>query len=328
MSERPHDHQHETTGTGLPETCTKHDHGVTFGDILARFPEYTCRTCGKTLRHTKAIRVTIQVLFYLMLAGIIWLVDLFTPLDKRGAMNYVIDLGKALGVFVVYLIARLIIAKVGPVELAPEREVKPVDEEADAEADAIYREQMSAHDQEKQALMEMYKQYETAAQAESGAAEAETAASSADAGVAAASAGADATAGADAATGAVVATGTAAETAGAAGAAGVTATAGPLHKEETGCHKHVLKETWKNYLPGRRVYQCKNCDTQLNLSKKQGNIINGVFFIGFVLLVMRDTMNLSVSWGTLGIKVAILLVIVDIVQAIVIHTVPFREDAE
>ena len=60
------------------------------------------------------------------------------------------------------------------------------------------------------------------------------------------------------------------------------------------------------------------------MSKKQSNIVNGVFFAGFILLLLGDTMDLAVPWSQIILKTLILLVLVVIVQVVLLHVYPLE----
>ena len=62
----------------------------------------------------------------------------------------------------------------------------------------------------------------------------------------------------------------------------------------------------------------------MKMSKKQSNIVNGVFFAGFVIFLLGDTMDLSVPWRDIILKALILLVIVTIVQTIILYVYPLE----
>lgn len=270
----------------------RHRYGIPFAMLFARRPTYSCRSCGQTLKPAKVPGIINQVLFYALLAAVIFSTD-FSAVQKHTTQDLLIYLATVAGEVALYLLLKWLVARFGPLEAVAVQTPGAETLANEAEAREIYAAKMRALDAEKQALVDMYRQY----------------------------AGDEAADGADSADAAPAAAG--AEGAAASGASAPAGTARPAAEASADC-PHRMRERWQNYLPGKRVFYCRHCDHPMKLSKMQGNIINGVFFLGFVLMLMRDMMNLQVGWDVIGIKVAILLAIVAVVQAVIIHLYPLE----
>lgn len=272
----------KTTEPAEPHT---HQYGIPVSVLFSRRPTYSCRSCGATLKPAKVPDMINRILFYALLAAVIFSTD-FSAVQKHTTRDLLIYLAKIAGEVAVYLLMKWLVARFGPVEIVEAKAPTAQELANKAAAREVYEAKMRAVDAEKQALMDMYRQY---AGDEAGKGEPD------DAGAKNA-------------------------------AAAVSAESAAVPPAEVCSHK--MQERWQNYLPGKRVFYCRHCSHPMKLSKLQTNVVNGAFFLGFVLMLMRDMMNLQVGWDVIGIKVAILLGIVTAVQAVVIHLYPLEPMTE
>ncbi|HHX36468.1 MAG TPA: hypothetical protein GX717_00630 [Clostridiaceae bacterium] len=276
--------RNQTPPTGQKNNADhKHNYKITLAELFARRPTFQCLDCHKRLKPTRSMDIVNQVLFYIFLAFVIFTAD-FGPIAGRKTEDILLYVGKVAAAFIVYLLLRYVTARFGPIEEMEETEPTAEEIAAAEKQKEIYEQEMAAVNQEKQALMDMYRSYET-------------------------------TADPTAVDTPVQDVGPAGE-----GLAQAVAQDEPLDAE---C-KHEIKSDWKNFLPGRRVFYCKHCGHPLKMSKKQSNIVNGVFFAGFILLLLGDTMDLAVPWSQIILKTLILLVLVVIVQVVLLHVYPLE----
>ncbi len=146
------------------ENQHKYSYQLRPADVLSRQPVYLC-TDGKTkVRPVKGIRITIQIVFYLLLAGIIFTID-FTHQGGYTIREVLEKVGLWLGMFLIYVLIRWGLAKWGCVEPLPEKVISPEEARKAAEEAAHLSEQQKALEAEKAALRAMYQQYEAEAAA-------------------------------------------------------------------------------------------------------------------------------------------------------------------
>ncbi|MGI6546625.1 MAG: hypothetical protein ACOX2M_09480 [Fastidiosipilaceae bacterium] len=266
----------------LEQQDHKHEYKIEFAHLINRNPEYVCKKCGAKLRPVMGIRIVEKIAFYVMLAIILFSTDLGkSTTDQPQSNTTLIWLAKIVGGLLFYFVVRLILARFGHVEPIPEPIAVKVELTEEQKAEKIAQEEELNKRQEeisteKQALVDLYKQYETDRPEEDVSAPSET------------------------------------------------------HiEEDTGpvC-EHKLKQTWKNYIPGKQTFTCLNCESKLKLTKKQSNVINIVALVAFFALLLKDTLDLSISFGEYSLKVLLVLVIMGVTQAIVINVYPLRGEDE
>lgn len=266
----------------------KHRHQTTLANLVARDPVYICTECQAKLRPVQAVRVIEKFAFYIMLAGILFSTDLNKPQGAEPVPNAtLIWIAKIVASILFYVIVRLILDKFGKVEVISEPVSVKVDlsdeEEAEHEAEQAdlerRKEEISA---EKQALIELYQQYEASYMKDNPE------------------------------------------------EAALLKAAEERTEEEAAVPacEHQLKQTWKNYVPGKQTFTCKKCGSKLFLTKKQNNIIQLSAIVAFFALLLRDTLNLTVSNSIYFLKVFLVLVIMGIVQAIFINVFPLRGEKD
>ncbi len=283
----------------------QHDYKITLAEVFARRPVFYCKECNKKLKPARSMDILNQVLFYIFLAFALFTAD-FGPIAGRKSEDILIYVAKVAVAFVIYLLLRYLTARFGPMEVIKEKELTAEELAEQLEKKDAYEKELAAIDQEKQALIEMYRSYEDSENSSD-------------------SSGISEMSGINGAAESVVGevSNQISQTAGAGTAHTQVSTAKAGHSQAAEC-KHEVKMHWKNFIPGRRIFYCKHCGHPMKMSKKQSNIVNGVFFAGFVIFLLGDTMDLSVPWRDIILKALILLVIVTIVQTIILYVYPFR----
>ncbi len=265
----------------------KHEYKIEFAHLINRNPEYVCSKCGVKLRPVMGIRIVEKLAFYIMLAIILFSTDLGkSTADQPQSNTTLIWLAKIVGGLLFYFVVRLILARFGHVEPIPEPIAVKVELTEEQKAEKIAQEEELNKRQEeisaeKQALVDLYKQYETAHDADHSEED-----------------------------------------------ASAPSEIAHIEEDDGPVCEHKLKQTWKNYIPGKQTFACLNCDSKLKLTKKQSNIINIVALVAFFVLLLKDTLDLSVSFGEYSLKVLLVLVIMGVTQAIVINVYPLRGENE
>lgn len=271
------DEMNQTTGSkSEPPVDHKHRYPVSLTQLIQRNPVYKCEICGMSVQPVMAVRIIEKFAFYIMLAVVIFSTGPLNgpdqPPDSTGVF-----IAKIVGSVAFYLLVRIILAKVGKVEPVPDIasvQVELSGEQAAEQAEEL-RQRQEEISQEKQALIDLYKQYESAYFEEHPEEFADK----------------------------------------------------PAHTQpevvEPVC-EHKLKQTWKNYVPGKQTFYCEKCGAKLYLSKKQAQIINVAVVVPFFLLLFRDMMDVSLGWGIYAVKMLIVILFMGIAQAVVINIMPLE----
>lgn len=290
---------------GQNQTCGRHRYDISFGSLFKRRPVYTCSECGQKLKPIKVVEIINLFLFYGLIIGIVLSPD-FKEMFQGDMRQTLSIFGKFAIYLVVYLVIRFLLARFAPLEAVQEPIKKKTAEELRVEAEAKQAEQAAAEAKaaEREALQAMYREYEEAARA----AESDDAA--------------DADADGETTT-AEPAAGTT-EVGATAEEAGAEVTSARPTPQAQAC-RHRLKESWKNYIPGKQMFYCRECGEPLKLSKAQNNIVMMAFLVSFIMFLWRDLTNFQVSWGQYFAKVGLVIGITTVVQAIIIHTHPLDE---